>query len=584
MNTARKLGPLSLRHAGAAARILTLICAGFIFPVMAQTPPDAGSIQRDFERGRTPALPPRQPAAPVVDEATRPALAAPDTAHFLVKGFRISGAQAFTVAELLPLLEEWTGKEPSLADLQRAADKLTRYYRDHGYFVARAYLPAQDIKDGIVEIIILEGKIDRISVRATNAIRLRDNVVEGMLNQAFRRDGLIWEPELERSLLLLSDLPNVEARATLAPGSKVGTSNLTAEVSEGPLWSGNADLDNFGNKFTGAIRYNASLNLNDATGYGDAASLTGTGTEHSSYGRIGYRIPIGYSGFTLGAAYAESRYKLCCEFASLDSHGDAQVKTFAVTYPLVRHRDFTLRGSLSYENRHYFNATAVATTSDKTSDIVSLALTGDARDDWGGGGLVGFSLAFSGGRLDLDGSPADQAADAATAQTQGHYQKLSYTLARLQRLSESFTAYGVLSGQFASKNLDSADKFVLGGPTGVRAYAQGEAPGDQGLLLNLELRYEWTSALKLAAFIDYGEITLHSNIWPNWDGGNAGQRNHYSLAGYGLGVRWDEPGNFFVQASLASRIGQNPGRDSHGNDVDAAKQDPRLWLQAVKYF
>jgi len=580
MPTARKTS----NAIGTVFRVLTLLCAGFIFPAAAQTPLDAGRIQRDFERNRVPALPPSPAAPPVVEEPVRPALAAPDTARFLVKGFRISGTRAYTETELLPLLQEWTGKELTLANLQRAADKLTRYYRDHGYFVARAYLPAQDIKDGIVEIVVLEGRIDRISSRATGEVRLRDSVIEGTLREAFRHDGLIWEPELERSLLLLSDMPGIEARATLAPGGEVGTSNLTAEISEGPLLSGIADIDNYGNKFTGTLRYSGALSLNDLTGYGDALSLAATGAEHSGYGRLGYRMPIGYSGFTVGAAYAASRYKLCCEFAALDAHGNAQVKTLSVSYPFVRSRDFTLRGSLSYENRHYFNATAVSTTSDKTSRAVSLSVFGDARDDSGGGGLSSFSLTVDGGHFGLGDWPADQAADAATTQTQGRYQKLGYTLARLQRLGESWAAYGALSGQFASKNLDSADKFVLGGPAGVRAYPQGEAAGDAGLLLNLELRYEWSAALRLAGFVDYGEITLHKNEWTNWNGGYTGLRNRYSLAGYGLSVRWDQPGDFFLQASLASRIGRNPGRDSSGNDVDAATQNPRLWMQAVKYF
>ena len=93
---------------------------------------------------------PRSPAAPLVEQPVRPALKAPESARFPVKGFRISGAAAFTEAELLPLLKDFVGKELSLADLLRAADTITRYYRDRGYFVARAYIPAQDIQDGVV--------------------------------------------------------------------------------------------------------------------------------------------------------------------------------------------------------------------------------------------------------------------------------------------------------------------------------------------------------------------------------------------------------------------------------------------------
>ena len=140
-------------------------------------PPDAGSIQRDFERGRVPPAPPRTPATPLIEQPERPALKAPDSARFLVKGFRITRNTAFSEGELLPLLKEFVGKQLSLEDLQRAADVITRHYRDRGYFVARAYVPAQDIRDNIVEITVLEGRLDRVSVKPIGETRLRERVV-----------------------------------------------------------------------------------------------------------------------------------------------------------------------------------------------------------------------------------------------------------------------------------------------------------------------------------------------------------------------------------------------------------------------
>jgi hemolysin activation/secretion protein len=217
----------------------------------AQAPPDAGRIQQEIERSRIPAPAPRAPAAPLVEEPVRPALAAPASARFLVKGFRITRATAFPEAELAALLAQFTGRELSLADLQRAADVLTRHYRDRGYFVARAYVPAQEIRDGIVEITVLEGRIDRISVRPTSDTRLAEGLVESTLRGALGADGLIREAELERGLLLLNDLPGVEARATLAPGRSLGVSDVTVELNEGPLVTGNVDFDTYGNKFSG---------------------------------------------------------------------------------------------------------------------------------------------------------------------------------------------------------------------------------------------------------------------------------------------------------------------------------------------
>ena len=565
----------------AATAVLVAVAPASAF---AQVPPDAGRIQQDFERGRVPAQPPRTPAEPLIEEPVRPALKAPDSARFLVKGFRITRNTAFSEAELLALLTDFTGKQLSLDDLERAADILTRYYRDRGYFVARAYVPAQDIRDGIVEITVLEGRVDRVSVKPLGETRLRERVVEQTLRDALPPSGLIREADLERGLLLLNDLPGVDVRAVLQPGEKLGTSTLTAELGEGPLLSGEADIDTYGNKFSGTYRLGATLNVNDPSGYGDLASIRLQAAEGARYARIGYAIPVGSSGFKLGGAYTGTTYDLCCEFAPLQAHGDAQTATVSGLYPILRGRDASLYAAATYDARHYFNATIAGTTSDKKANVVVFAGSGDFRDLAGGGGLSNFAVAVSLGRLDLDGFAPDRALDAATARTHGSYTKTAYSFTRLQRLGETLSLYAALAGQLASKNLDSSEKFMLGGPFGVRGYPTGEATGDEGLLVNLELRHEFQPGLQLAAFVDHGEIRLHRNEWVGWQGANTRIRNRYGLSAYGIGVNWNQPGNISVRASVAQRIGDNPGRDVNDNDSDGTKNRTQFWLQAIKYF
>ena len=569
-----------MRSSATAAALVLLAHGG----VLAQVQPDAGRIQQELERGRVPAPPPRGPSAPLIEEPVRPALKAPDSARFLVKGFRITRAVAFSEGELVALLSEFVGKELSLADLQRAADVVTRHYRDRGYFVARAYIPAQEIKDGIVEITVLEGKIDRVSVKARGEVRLKESVVEGTLRAALPRGAPIREAQLERGLLLLNDMAGVDVRAVLHPGATLGASDVTAELSEGPRLSGNVDLDTYGNKFSGAYRAGATLNLNDPSGHGDLFSVRGTASSGASYARLAYQVPLGHSGLRFGAAYSDTRYELCCEFGQLQAMGKAQTASVNALYPLLRGRDLSVYATAAYDARHYFNSTIAGTTSDKKANVVTLGANAESRDFLGGGALNNFALAVSFGRLNLDGLAADRAADDASARTHGSYTKTAYSAARLQKLGEATSLYAAFSGQAASKNLDSSEKFILGGPFGVRAYPTGEAVGDEGLLLNLELRHDVQPGLQLAAFVDHGEVRLHKNEWPGWQGTNTRIRNRYGLSGYGIGLNWNQPGNFIVRASVAQRIGDNPGRDVNDNDSDNTKNRTRLWLQAVKFF
>jgi len=552
--------------------------------VLAQVQPDAGRIQQELESSRVPGIVPRPSAAPVLEEPARPALSAPDGARFMVEGFRITRATVFVEAELQALLKNFMGKELSLADLQRAADVITIGYRERGFFVARAYVPAQEIRDGIVEIMVLEGKLDSISLKLSPELRLHGSVVEETLRAALPAGGVIHEDELERGLLLLNDIPGVDVRAVLSPGTVLGTSIITAEVGEGPLISGSVDFDNQGGKFTGPYRAGATLNLNNPTGYGDFLAARATVSTGSSFGRLAYQVPVGSHGLKLGGAYAETRYELCCEFAPLRARGEARTATFSALYPFLRGRTMNLYGTAALTTKHYFNETIAGTTSDKRADVVTLGANGDNRDFLGDGGLNSFALALSAGQLNLNGWATDRVADAASARTHGNYLKIAYSMARLQRIGETTSLYARLSGQIASKNLDSSEKFILGGPLGLRAYSSGEAVGDEGSLLNLELRHDIQSTLQLAAFLDLGEIRLHSNEWSGWQGANTRIGNRYGLSGFGIALNWNQPGDFLVQGSIAQVIGENPGRDVNGNDSENSRRRMRLWFQMVSYF
>lgn len=560
--------------------LLPAVCGGLFAQsgAWAQVAPDSGQILNELERSLPAALPPRQPAQPLIEEPTRPAMTAPLTASFRVNGFRISRATAYTEGELLPLLKEFVGRDLMLVDLNRAAEMLTRHYREHGHFVARAYIPAQDIKDGIVEIIILEGYADKINVVPEGNTRLADAYVLQTLEGALGAGAIIRQETLERGLLLLNDTPGVDVRSSIGPGAALGTSTVTARITEGPLVTGGLSIDNGGNKFSGATRLGAGLNLNDPSGYGDDAALRYIHSTGIDYGRLGYQIPLGGSGLKAGAAYAGSRYELCCNFAALQARGTAKVATVNLSYPFIRTRNQTLRGSLGYDSRRYFDETVVTTTSDRRANVLTAALAAEGRDGLGGGGLTNATLAISRGTLHLSDWVSDRNA-ALNAHTDGHYTKAAWSVLRLQRLGPNSSLYGALAGQFASKNLDSSEKFVLGGPQGVRAYPQGEASGDEGALLNLEYRHELMEGLRLAAFIDHGSIRLAHNEWAP-----GAIPNRYSLSGAGIGLQWSQPGNFAVVASVARRLGGNPGRNVTGNDSDGAHDDTRFWLQAIKFY
>ncbi|MGH9694915.1 MAG: ShlB/FhaC/HecB family hemolysin secretion/activation protein, partial [Bryobacteraceae bacterium] len=195
------------------------------------------------------------------------------------------------------------------------------------------------------------------------------------------------------------------------------------------------------------------------------------------------------------------------------------------------------------------------------------------------GGLNAYSFTYTLGDLDI--LPASvAAADVAAAgrNTSGDFRKINVDARRLQRVAERVNLLLSFSGQRASKNLASAEKFSLGGPNGVRAYPVGEATADDGLLLTTELRYivPGISILRgdfiVSGFADYGLARLNSDPLPS------DSENHRELAGYGVGISAGRDGDFIVRSSIAWRWTQSLPQS------DQAERSPRVWIQGVKWF
>lgn len=544
----------------------------FCTTTLAQSLPSAGSLNQQIEREL-----PQRPAesAPELrieqDEATTAPAAGQQ--RIPVKSLRITGSRIYSSAELVAVTGFSVESELTLGELRGFAAAIAGHYRENGYPLAQAYLPAQDIVDGQVTIAVLEGQYGELSLR--NQSKLADGVANDLLDGLNSGDIIALDP-LESRMLLLSDIPGVEVRSTLVPGASVGAADLIVDVLPGQSFSGSLSADNLGNRYTGENRLGASLNVNNPSGSGDLLSLRVlTSDAGLHYGRAAYQLPFGR--LNTGVAYSHMQYDLGKEFRSLDADGTASIASLYGSYPLIRSRRQNLYVQLNLEDKSFQDRVdATSTVADKKARVAMLTLNGDARDRFGGGGWNSYALTWSSGDLDIRNAEA-RAQDAATVRSDGRYDKLTLTAARLQHVSERLSLYVAFNGQIASTNLDSSEKLGLGGISGVRAYPSGEAYGDQGYVLNLEARTPLRSLsekvpgqLQLVGFVDTGRVGLNKSPW---DAGN----NYRSLHGTGLGLNWAQHNDFAVTATLARRLGNEPA-------TSAPDDKSRFWLQAVMYF
>lgn len=532
---------------------------------LAAQAPDAGQILENIKAPLT--LPPATDGVLPEAPPARPALSLPSDVKLQIKAFRITGAREFSEAHLLALLADSTDRELSLAQLQGLAERITAHYREQGYLLARAYLPAQDIKDGLLTIAVLEGRLGKVQL--DNRSLLNDATAQRQLDDLHPGDA-VQAASLERSLLLLNELPGAEVHSTLKPGASVGLTDLDVSLGAGPRVAGSLEADNFDNRYTGSERLGGNLAINSPTGLGDTLSLRGlTSGAGMNYGRLAYQLPVGPQATQIGVAWSEMRYELGEDFESLDAHGKASIGSVYALQPLLRSRQARLDGQLSYERKRLEDQVdATDTTLDKTLDVWSLGLSGSHQDSLLGGGAMQYSASLVAGNLELDA--ASDALDDAGLDTRGHYAKLAFQLTRLQRLTDRFSLQLRASGQRAAKNLDSSEKLSLGGAYAVRAYPQGEAAADDAWLANLELRYAPAPTWQLFGFYDAGGGRIsHRPVAGTAD-------NRRTLSGAGVGVSLALPAAINLQAFAAWRTGSQPTSDDD--------RSPRLWLQTTKYF
>jgi len=536
----------------------------------AQVRPDAGQTLESIRPA--PAVPEKDRGSALPTEPERPALSTPGEQRIPVRAIQITGARAIAQSELLPLVQDAIGRDLTLDELNALARRITQAYRARGYLLSRAYLPAQDVSSGRIEIAVLEGRLDRVTLQ--NDSRLRNAQAEAFLAPLHAGAAALQGSALERSLLLLDDVPGAAVSSTLKPGGAVGAADLDVRLRDTPLLSGSVEADNTGNRYTGEYRLGGTLEINNPSRFGDLLTLrlidSGPGLQ---YARGAWLLPLGGSGLKAGLAWSSLRYRLGRDFETLGAHGSADVGSAWALYPLLRSQNRNLNLQVSYDAKRLVDLVdASASNSTKKLRVWTLGLSGDHSDDFFGGGASLYSASLVSGRLGLD--PVTQALDQGPGghNTGGGYTKLAYSYVRLQRLGGPFSLYLNLTGQAAGKTLDSSEKLSLGGAYGVRAYPQGEAAGDSAAVLNLELRWALPAAreLQAVAFVDAGAARINQNALAT----DSNNRRH--LLGEGLGLQWQRYADFSLKAYVAWRAGARPVSDSDRN--------PRLWVMAAKSF
>ena len=545
-------------RAGLAACICAgLACAGtdgFAAPSLARPGADVASEQPKPEIG--------------VENATPNYRQDGDDAQFTIENFIMEAPDLFlNKEELTRILEAGMGEQKTMAQLRRTVDELTAYCRSHGYPAAAVYLPPQESPDGIVVLRVLPGRYDEIAIE--NNSRLKTKVAERII-AGLKPSDIITTEKLETALYSVSDATGARAVGVLSPGAAFGTSKLTVRVEDSKASSTVFYVENYGSPSTGRYRYGLQETLYDPSGTGDKVSvgtLISNGSLRNFYAN--YETVVGHGGTTLGVGVSRMNYRVGGELAKIGAEGNSLTLTVFGQAPLyhLTERSLLFRYGYNYRNLND-DITGYDLKGKKHTHSIYAGLVG--MQQMQGGLTLNYSTNLTIGKLGLD-SAYTRVLGALNHTEEGSYLKLEADATAVQRLGNMTDFLFKLSGQLASRNLDRSEEFYLGGPNGVRAYAQGEGTGDEGLLGTAELRYHTPlRGLTFSTFYDMGTVRVSK--------GYDLKDNHVTLRGWGVGAAYNEPGDWFARLDYARRIGLDSSVSAKNNARD------RIWFMAGKIW
>jgi len=542
-----------------------LLCAA-ITPslIHAQSaPPDAGALRQQLERQQLD-KPKENPDVALQAEQAAP-LQLPEGTSLTVQRFRFAGNTLLGEEQLLPVVQQWLNHSIGFADLQRATAAVANTYRAAGW-IAVAFLPQQDVTDGSVIIQITESQFGGAHIKGAESTRLKSAVALEHVQQHTGQP--LSAPVLDRSLLLINDLPGVSVSGALSPGALPGETELLLGLSDDALIDGTARMDTGGARFTGEQRMLLAMGINSPLRIGDRIRADLQHSKGSDYARLGYTLPVGAQGWQVGVNGSYFEYELIGdEFAALDGGGRSTSIGATASYPLLRSRLRNLYLTLAADQKKFRTNALDVRQSDYTIASLNMGLAANLYDNWGGGGANSFNLAWVSGQvrqheLNVGENPA----------VDGHFDKIVYGVSREQVLTSTLSLHGAVNGQYSREALDSSERYYLGGPSGVRAYPVNDGGGSRAVLGTLELRWLLHPAFSAAAFNDWGHVT------------NPGDELDYNLRGHGVSLQWLAPLGIQVEATYASRDGRNRNVLQNGAYQDGSRQRDRWWLQASMSF
>jgi len=427
---------------------------------------------------------------------------------FVLNRVDIEGNSVFTTAELQSFFTPYLHHKISLAKLQQQVDAVTEKYQNAGYFLSKALLPPQDIKNGRVQVKVVEGFISHVDIQGIKQGRL------ARFLKRYEHTILASKPiklaDLERVLLILNDIPGIQIKSVLSPDPNVPLASTLTFVTTYKPAQALLSYDNYQTLYLGPYEttFNAALNsLLLPGGTTSIRFLSANNYRQLNYYELRHTQTLGTKGLVLSLDGYETHTNPQFILAPLNILGFSSDVNVGLSYPIVRSkvRSLSLLAQAEYMSNSS-DALGFLLYNDQIRDLIVTTQYNDIflkGEDY-------ISFVYDEGFNILGANNAQTIASRAGATP--NFLKLVLTASRTQYLNDRFSLYALVTSQYANRPLFAAETMIFGGPYIGRGYDWAQYIGDQGVAGKAELRiniapdYPFLKQVQYYAFYDVGKL------------------------------------------------------------------------------
>jgi hemolysin activation/secretion protein len=527
------------------------ICALSLQGANAQTTgPTAADVQRNIEQNKAdinraaPKRAPKQPSAPATTD----------------QGFaRLNAVQVNSPLFQNELMTYWMSEINKPVPAQKLADFKAfawELFQNKGYlaYITTSAKPTPEgsvltvnvafPSVGKVSVVTVDGNkgkeyADEVARRFTNVYKAGTPVdVQGFENQ-LNAAAYDLPVDLEVSLRQVND-KTVDVVINLRP----------VDSKPGKVLGGLVQLNNYGLEQFGRTQLLANVRVAGFTPLSEL-SLTTQQSEGVGYYRADYEAPIVGTGMRWKVYGSEVRSEATNVRGLSDEVGAGLTKLLSTD------RDGRWYAGTEVSRRQTKNWNTGSESANRVDNQLRFKLRAESSKAW----VDNFAneVTFFTGQMNLDRNTGDQSFDADPAQgghgVAGSYQKIEMNGGLSHALDKERIYTGSIRwrAQAASKNLDTYNRFSLGGINGIRAFTALDGVGDQGAQMSFDITHQVVPDVYGSLFYDIGVVKNYRKpLSTDTDTG------YYTLQGVGwqLGGKFEDV-NWSV--SMAHAIGKTPG-------------------------